>query len=280
MLAFAANSLLARQALDSTPIDAATFTLVRLASGALTLWLIVRISRGSAWTRPDWLAATALFAYAICFSFAYRSLTAATGALILFAAVQLTMIGAGLRAGEALTRRSGTGVLLAVAGLIYLLLPGITAPEPAGAGLMAGAGVAWGLYSLRGRGVTEPLRASAGNFLGAVPLALAAMTPFLLTGEARADSAGLLLVILSGAVASGLGYVIWYAALAGLAATQAATIQLSVPVITALGGVLLLDELLTLRLGLASAAILGGIALVLTRRRTTPARTTSVNRFR
>lgn len=265
MLAFAANALLCRMALAQPSIDAASFTSVRLLSGALTLWLILR------WQQPrrsavpgDWTAAAMLFLYAITFSFAYLSLDAGTGTLILFGLVQLTMLGAALLAGERLSAPAWAGLLLAIGGLVYLLLPGLHAPEPLGAALMAAAGVAWGVYSLRGRGVAEPLRATAGNFMRSVPLALLVSLAFLDT--AQLSRSGVLLALASGALASGMGYAIWYSALRGLNASRAATVQLSVPVIAAFGGVLLLDEALSTRLLLASAAVLGGLALVLSQR--------------
>ncbi|HKX44134.1 MAG TPA: DMT family transporter, partial [Burkholderiaceae bacterium] len=211
-----------------------------------------------------------LFAYVAFFSFAYQSLGAGTGALILFGAVQLTMLLAGLRAGEAFGTAARIGLAFAVGGLVYLVLPGLSAPPPLGAALMAAAGVAWGLYSLHGRGVTDPLAANAGNFLRAAPMALSLSALMLVapsaSDAAHAGTAGIALAVLSGAITSGLGYVVWYAALRGLNATRAAVVQLSVPPIAAFGGALLLGESISLRLALASAAILGGIALVLTSR--------------
>ncbi len=268
MVAFAANSLLCRMALGERVIDAASFTTVRLASGALMLWLIVHF-RGEADSRRhtnDWLAATMLFLYAVNFSFAYITLSAGTGALILFGVVQLTMFFAGLRGGEHFSGLSWVGLGLALAGLVYLVSPGVTAPEPTGAVLMAIAGFGWGIYSLRGRGVADPLRSTARNFLLAVPLGVVVSLVF--AGHFHMQPQGAALAVASGAVASGLGYVIWYAALRGLSATSAATVQLSVPVIAAFGGVVLLSEAVTLRLLVASATILGGIAIVLTQRNT------------
>ncbi|NRF66086.1 DMT family transporter [Aquincola sp. S2] len=265
MLAFAANSLLCRMALQHDSIDAASFSSVRLASGALALAAIVRLRRGpSRPARPGWVAAAMLFAYVVLFSFAYRSLGAGTGALILFGAVQLTMFGAGLRAGERFSPLAWLGFVLAVAGLVWLVSPGLAAPPLLGATLMAGAGVAWGGYSLLGRGAGDPLAASAGNFLRATPMAL--LLSVLLVANARATPAGLALAVTSGALTSGIGYVIWYAALKDLSALRAATVQLSVPPIAAFGGVLLLGELITARLAGASIVILGGIALVLASR--------------
>lgn len=261
MIAFAANSILCRQALDTTAIDPATFTTIRLVSGAATLWLIVRLrARGSA-LAGSWPAAFSLFAYAAAFSFAYVSLSAGTGALILFGSVQATMILAGLLRGERFTPLQTAGLLLALGGLVALLLPGATAPHWAGATLMAIAGIAWGAYSLMGRASTRPIETTAGNFLRAA--VFGALLSAVSLGLFAWDPHGALLAVLSGAVASGLGYAIWYTVLPALRATQAATVQLSVPVIAAIGGVLLLGEQLSLRLVLCSVAILGGIALVL-----------------
>lgn len=261
MLAFAANSVLCRQALDQTDMDAASFTTLRLVSGALVLWLLVRWRQGPARIPGSWGSALALFAYAAGFSFAYLALPTGTGALLLFGAVQLTMIAAGLWAGERPGRWQLTGTLLAFAGLVYLLSPGIEAPQPLGAMLMIGAGIAWGIYSLRGRGEHQPLGATAGNFLRSVPMALA-LALFALPWL-QWDERGALLALASGALASGIGYAIWYAALPGLRSSSAATVQLSVPVLAAAGGALLLAEPITPRLLIASLAILGGIALVL-----------------
>jgi len=265
MLAFAANSLLCRLALQHASIDAASFSSLRVVSGAVMLALLLRLRADRSVRAPaDWLAAAMLFAYVAFFSFAYLTLSAGTGALILFGAVQMTMFGAGLRAGEAFRPMAWFGLVLAVAGLVYLVSPGITAPAPAGAAMMAAAGVAWGIYSLRGRGLTDPLAATAGNFLRAVPMALAVSA--LLLPRSHVEPTGVALAMASGALTSGVGYVIWYAALKGLTAMRAATVQLSVPPIAAFGGVLLLSEAITPRLATASVAILGGIALVLASR--------------
>ena len=263
MLAFAGNSLLCRMALKTTAIDPASFTTLRLVSGALVLWLLVRVRerRGTYAADGNWPSALALFAYAAGFSFAYVGLSAATGALLLFGAVQATMIGHGLWAGERFQRLQWVGLVLALAGLLGLLLPGLSAPPLAGALLMLGAGVAWGIYSLRGKGAGDATRVTAGNFLRAAPLA--ALLSVAMLHSASVDSAGAWYALASGAFASGMGYAIWYTALPALKATQAATVQLSVPVIAAAGGVVLLAEPLSLRLVLASVAILGGIALVI-----------------
>lgn len=266
MLAFAANSLLCRLALQHAAIDPASFGSIRLGAGALMLGLVVQLRRrrGPAEVpqRADWLAALMLFGYVALFSFAYLSLSAGTGALILFGAVQLTMLGAGLYAGgERFGALGWTGFVLAAGGLVYLVSPGLAAPPLRGAALMAGAGVAWGVYSLRGRGVADPLAATARNFTRAVPLAL--VLSLVCIAGARADARGIALAVASGALTSGLGYVVWYAALARLTALRAATVQLSVPLLAAFGGVLFLSEAITPRLALAAVAILGGIALVL-----------------
>ena len=269
MLAFAGNSLLCRLALKDTAIDAASFTTLRLLSGAVMLWLLVRLRGGTRHGAGNWLSALALFAYAAGFSFAYITLPAASGALLLFGAVQATMIGHGLWRGERLRRPQTVGLVLALGGLVGLLLPGLSAPPLFGSAMMLGAGAAWGVYSLRGRGAGDATRVTAGNFLRAVPIAAA--LSILLPGSAALDGAGLLYAVASGALASGLGYAIWYTALPAIKATTAATVQLSVPVIAALGGILFLGEAITLRLALASIAVLGGIALVILEKR--PGRT-------
>jgi drug/metabolite transporter (DMT)-like permease len=262
MLAFAGNSLLCRAALQHTSIDAATFTSVRLATGAVTLAVLVALRRsGPAWRAGSWPSAAALCVYAAGFSLAYVSLTAATGALLLFGAVQATMIGHGLYRGERLRPLPLAGLVMAFAGMGALLLPGLAAPPLGAAALMMVAGMAWGVYSLRGRSGGDPTDTTAGNFLRATPLALLVSVATL--SQAAWDWPGLGYAAASGALASGVGYALWYAALPSLRATQAATVQLSVPVIAAVGGVALLGEPLTLRLSLASIAILGGIALVI-----------------
>lgn len=261
MVAFASNSLLCRIALKQTSIDAASFTSIRLISGALILWLIVRITRGRQTGSGNWRSAFALFAYAAGFSFAYVNLPAATGALLLFGAVQATMIGHGIWTGERLQKLQLVGLVLALGGLVALLLPGLSAPPLPDSLLMLGAGVAWGIYSLRGKGAGDPIKVTAGNFLRAVPIAAA--LSLMMLDRASLDSAGFWYAVASGALASGIGYAIWYTALPALKATHAATLQLSVPVIAALGGILFLGESITLLLAFASAAILGGIALVI-----------------
>ncbi|MFN7967418.1 MAG: DMT family transporter [Acidobacteriota bacterium] len=261
MVAFASNSLLCRVALKHTQIDAASFTSIRLISGAMMLALIASIARGTRAGRGNWWSALALFIYAAGFSYAYVSLTAATGALLLFGAVQATMIGHGLWAGERLLRPQLIGLVIALSGLVGLLLPGLSAPPLLGSLLMISAGIAWGLYSLRGRGAGDPTKVTAGNFMRAAPLA--AVLSATMLGSASVDRAGVCLAVVSGALASGIGYAVWYTALPALKATTAATVQLSVPVIAALGAIAFLGETLTARLVLASMAILGGVALVI-----------------
>jgi len=265
MLAFAGNSLLCRIALKQTGIDAASFTGIRIVSGALALWLIVRLRAGPIDRSGSWGSALALFAYAAAFSFSYLTLTAATGALLLFGAVQVTMIGYGRWQGVRMSGRQAGGLAVALAGLVYLLLPGLSAPPLQGSVLMIGAGVAWGVYSLRAKGSGDPLRVTAGNFMRAVVPAVA-LGAALLPG-ASIDAHRVANSIATGAHASGVGYALWYSALVGLNVTRAATVQLSVPLIAALGGVVFLDEQLTVRLIVASVAILGGIAWVVTERR-------------
>ena len=264
MIAFAGNSLLCRLALRHTSIDSASFTSIRIFSGALSLWLIIQLRSGTRAAAGTWPSALALFVYAAAFSYAYISLPAATGALLLFGAVQATMIGYGLRAGETLGMRQSAGLVCAFTGLAGLLLPGLSAPPLPAAALMLGAGVAWGVYSLRGKGTADPTCVTAGNFLRAAPMAVALSMVTL--PWSSLDGSGICYAIASGALASGVGYAIWYTALRGLKATSAASVQLSVPVIATIGGAIFLGEPITLRLLIASTAILGGIALVIVRR--------------
>lgn len=274
MVAFASNSLLCRAALKQTTIDAATFTFVRILSGAVALWLVINTRRKLIVERTasplveskagNWLSAFALFAYAAGFSFAYVDLSAGTGALLLFGAVQATMILWGLHKGERLDAVQIVGFIVAVTGLVVLVLPGLSAPPLVGSILMLGAGVAWGIYSIRGKAGRDAIAATAGNFLRAVPFA--AVVSVILVSRARLDYVGIFYAVISGAITSGLGYVIWYSALPDLKAASAATVQLSVPVLASTGGILLLGEPITLRYMLASIAILGGIALVVLER--------------
>jgi drug/metabolite transporter (DMT)-like permease len=262
MTAFAGNSLLCRAALRDTDIDAATFTSVRLASGALMLWLLVSLRGNRAPLKQgSWGSALALFAYAAAFSYAYGGLSAAMGALLLFGSVQATMISIGIVRGNRPHWAQWAGFVVAFSGLVGLLLPGLTAPPLFSSLLMISAGIAWGVYSLRAKGAGEPTAVTTGNFIRSVPMALA--LSLVMMAGARIDMAGMGYAIASGAIASGMGYAIWYMALPLLQATTAATVQLSVPVIAAIGGVLLLTEPLTLRLVVAGVAILGGIAIVI-----------------
>jgi drug/metabolite transporter (DMT)-like permease len=260
LLAFAGNSILARLALTRTSIDPASFTSIRLSAGALVLALIVALRRGTHPPTGSWPSAFALFVYAAAFSFAYVQLTTGTGALLLFGAVQATMISIGVARGERLSGGQWGGLVFAYAGLVLLVLPGITAPPLLSATLMLLAGVGWGLYSLRGKRAGDPIAATAGNFVRAMPLTI--VMSVLLRDSRSLDASGIGYAIASGALASGVGYAVWYTALRWLRATTAATVQLSVPVIAALAGVLLLTEPLTLRLFGAGAAILGGVAVV------------------
>jgi drug/metabolite transporter (DMT)-like permease len=261
MIAFASNSLLCRIALRDTGIDAATFTSIRLVFGAIMLWIIVGMSRTERNGSGNWFSASALFVYAAGFTFAYVNLPAATGALLLFGAVQTTMIGGGIRLGERLRGVQLIGLILAFGGLVGLLLPGISSPPLFGSLLMVSAGVAWGIYSLRGKEIGNPTKVTAGNFLRAAIIAV--VLSIFMRDALSMDKIGIFYAVISGAVTSGLGYVLWYTVLPMLKATQAATVQLTVPVIAAVGGTLFLGESITLRLILASAAILGGIALVI-----------------
>src|SRR5438034_4685535 len=283
MIAFASNSLICRAALKQSTVDAATFTFIRIFSGAAALWLVMQIRRDMKGASPqcspkgrggsfslrkeigmrgigNWLSALALFAYAAAFSFAYVDLSAGTRALLLFGAVQATMILWGLHTGERLDAIQVVGFIVAVTGFIVLVFPGLSAPPLIGSILMLGAGVAWGIYSLRGKGEKNPASVTAGNFARAVPFAAAVSIIFV--SWVHIDLSGLTYAITSGAITSVLGYVIWYSALPDLNAASAATVQLSVPVLAATGGILLLSELVTLRFMLASIAVLGGIALV------------------
>lgn len=260
LVAFAANSVLCRLALGRESIDPASFTTVRLGSGALTLFIISRF-RGAKLrpNRDNWISPVMLFLYAIAFSFAYVNLSAGTGALILFGSVQATMILSALRSGERPHRLEWTGLLLALSGLVYLVFPGLAAPSFTGSLLMATAGVGWGIYTLRGRNAADPLAATALNFARTVPLVLGASV--LGFSRIQISGTGILWAVMSGALASALGYVVWYAALKGLTATHAATVQLAVPILAALGGVVFLSETISLRLLFSSFLILGGIGL-------------------
>lgn len=261
MFAFAGNSLLCRAALRDSQIDPASFTALRLFAGALVLWLLLYTRKRAATVPGNWAGAFSLFIYAAAFSYAYLHLDAGAGALLLFGAVQLSMITWGLLRGERLHRLQVVGLVLAAAGLVALLLPGTSTPSLSASCLMVLAGIAWGAYSLLGKGTPDPLAATAGNFIRTLPIV--AVLCLVALGSLEWDSAGVVYALLSGGLTSGIGYAIWYAAMPGLAAIQAASVQLSVPLLTALAGSVLLGESLTGRLMLAGVAILGGIALVL-----------------
>lgn len=292
LLGFAANSLLCRAAIGAREIDPATFTAVRLVSGAIVLVVLAHVARRtrSSATITDgragsWISALALFIYAAAFSFAYVRLTTATGALLLFTFVQLSMIAVGLARGERPRVIEWLGHATAIAGLVALALPGLAAPDPIGAVLMAIAGIAWGVYSLRGRGAKNPLAVTAHNFVRTAPMAFllvglatvahevggvdtsAGANALFNAGGTHTSVNGILLAIASGAIASGVGYSLWYAALPSLAATRAAVVQLSVPAIAATGGVIVLGEPLTTRFVICALAILGGVAIAVTGRR-------------
>jgi drug/metabolite transporter (DMT)-like permease len=267
LIAFAANSVLCRLALAEPIIDPASYTAVRLITGAVTLWIVAAFRRGGSLGKSggNWISAALLFLYAATFSFAYVSLSAGTGALILFAAVQITMIAVGLYTGERPDILEWLGLFIAISGLIYLVSPGITAPSLLGSVLMASAGIAWGIYSLRGRGATDPVGVTTDNFLRTVPFAVALILLWLST--LTITPMGFLWAAVSGSITSGLGYVLWYAALPRLTATRAATVQLAPAPLAALGGVIVLSEAISLRLVVSTVVILGGVGLAISRPR-------------
>lgn len=264
MVAFAANSVLCRMALDADLIDPASFTSIRLISGSICLLIIVS-TRTTHWrpSKPNWVPVLALCTYMVCFSFAYRSLSTGTGALLLFGFVQFTMIGTAIYKGERLSTLAWLGLCIAGSGIVYLVLPGVEAPEPKYAALMATAGLAWGVYSLLGVHGNDPTSATANNFLYATPIVIAVSLIDL--SSLQFTWHGGLLGIASGAIASGIGYVIWYAALRHIKVTTAAIMQLSVPALATLGGVVVLAEPLTLRIVFATMLVVGGIAVFLKR---------------
>lgn len=254
-------------ALGKDEIDAASFTAIRLLSGAVTLssLLLLRNKKRDVLGAGNWRSAFFLFAYAICFSFAYLGLTTATGALILFGCVQMTMIGISILKGERPSRWEWIGLAVAIAGLFYLVFPGLTSPPLMSAVLMAAAGMAWGLYTLRGRSSKEPLADTTGNFIRSLPMVALAAMPFL--SQIHLSNRGIVLAAVSGSVASGIGYTVWYSALKYHTATRAAILQLAVPVIAAAGGIVFLSETADLRLVIASVLILGGIGLTIAGRK-------------
>jgi len=268
LVAFASNSILTRLALGAGAMDAATFTTVRLLAGACVLAAIVRaqggpspVGRGGG---RGLLGPVALFAYAAPFTFAYVRIGAATGALLLFGAVQITMIGWGIATGERPRARSWVGIAAAAVGLAWLVLPSVRRPDPIGSALMVVAGCAWGVYSLAGKKATNALAANARSFVWAFPLAL--VLNLAASSSVAVSARGVLLAAISGGVTSGLGYAIWYRALRGLTATQAGIVQLSVPVIAAAGAVVFLHESVNPRLAISGMAVIGGLALVLSDR--------------
>ncbi|MEZ5427947.1 MAG: DMT family transporter [Pyrinomonadaceae bacterium] len=270
LVAFAFNSILCRLALKSESIDPVGFTLLRLFSGAFVLGVIFAIVGKGAGKElrkkgGNWLSAFFLFSYAICFSLAYISLATATGALLLFGCVQATMLIAALVSGERPGFAEWIGLVVALGGLVYLVFPGLTAPPLFHSALMAAAGVSWGFYTLRGKGLTDPLADTAGNFLRTLPMVGIAALPFL--SAIKLSQKGVVLAVLSGALASGIGYAVWYAALKFHSATRAAILQLSVPALASLGGVILLAETISWRLFWASVLILGGVGLAIFGRR-------------
>ena len=266
LIAFAANSVLCRLALGENAIDASTFTIVRLLSGAIVLTVIISIGKikakanSNSSTKGSWPASIALFIYAITFSFAYVTLDTATGALILFGSVQITMILMSIFSGNRLHISEWFGMALAFTGFVYLILPGITTPSVIGFFLMTVSGIAWGIYTLKGRGSQNPIMDTAFNFLRTMPFVI--ILAVITIKYAHYSSEGILLAVLSGSIASGIGYMIWYSALSGLSVTQAAVLQLLVPVIAAVGGVIFVSESISLRLTVSSAMILGGILMV------------------
>lgn len=262
LLAFAGNALLGRMALGDGLIDPASFTTLRVLSGALTLWLLMLPRWRSRSRAPtNWRTVAMLFAYMVFYSFAYVSLDAGTGAIVGFAATQLTMFAAALRMGERFSTLAWSGLAIAIGGVVYLLLPGVSTPDPLGALWMAVAGCAWGFYSVIGSGEQDSGEATANNFIGALPLAIGVQVAFL--SSIHVTGMGVALAIVSGSVTSGLGYILWYAALRQTGVSIAATAQLSVPIIIAAGGALLLDEAMSPRLLGATIMTLGGIVIVL-----------------
>jgi len=268
MIAFAANSVLCRMALAKEAIDPASFTSIRLISGATILFLLVYASKTKkqSSSKGSWVSGGILFIYAVAFSFAYVSLDTGTGALIAFGTVQITMITSALFQGNKMKSAEWIGVILAFGGFVYLVLPGVTAPSLSGLLLMILSGMAWGIYSLRGKSSLHPLDDTAFNFMRAIPFVIVLL--IFSIGKIQATPQGITLAIVSGAITSGIGYTIWYMALKGLSAIHASIVQLIVPVIAAIGGVLFLSEIITLRLLIASILILGGISIaILTRRK-------------
>ncbi|BFM07926.1 DMT family transporter [Halioxenophilus aromaticivorans] len=263
LIAFAGNSILCRLALGGEAIDAGTFTIVRLISGIAVLLLIHRLltTDNQPKSSGSWKSAVMLFVYALGFSYAYVQMDTGTGALILFAAVQLTMITVSLLQGNRLTRLEALGAIIAFIGFVYLMLPGVTAPPMGSFFMMLAAGIAWGLYTLAGKGSTNPIQDTTFNFVRTLPLVLVLL--LVTFSYSQLSTKGFILAVVSGGLASGVGYAVWYVALTGLSAIQAAVLQLLVPLLAALGGVLFADEIITSRLAVATGLILGGIGVVI-----------------
>ena len=270
LIAFAANSVLNRLALGANTIDASSYIAIRLILGAITLAIINSINKNEfnsikkAFIKPNlitFLPAFYLFLYGISFSFAYRSLNSGTGAFILFGTVQITMLSTALIKGERPHLAEWAGLMIAISGLIYLVFPGLSAPDPFGAFLMGIAGISWGFYTLKGRGITDPLETTALNFIRSVPMILA--INLFTFNNAHFSTEGVIYALISGAITSGVGYAIWYAALSRLTTTQAALLQLFVPIIAALGGIIFLSESITIRLIYAGLLIISGVVLAL-----------------
>ena len=259
LIAFAANSVLGRLALVDGDIGAWSYTLIRIVSGAAVLLCLTGVKDSV--SEGTWAGAGSLLLYAVFFSFAYLLLATGTGALILFAAVQLTMLGYGFLKGERLSGLQWTGFILAIGGLIYLLSPGIEAPSLTGAVLMAGSGIGWGIYSILGKGAGRPTARTSGNFVRAGAILILFSGPVLwVLPEALPTAKGWALAVASGAVTSALGYALWYHVLKDITVIRAGIAQLSVPAIAALGGVIFVAEPLTFRFAAASALILSGVA--------------------
>jgi len=274
LIAFAANSVLCRLALGGKTIDAAGFTSIRLLSGAIVLLCILKLkdTKSGSSTRGSWSAAFMLFLYAVTFSFAYLTLNTGTGALILFGSVQITMILKSYLSGTRLLLMEWVGVFVAFSGIVYLVLPGVTAPSLTGFSLMTLAGIAWGLYTLEGRGSTNPLADTSNNFLRSIPFVIVLCLFFF--HNVHMTRQGIILAAISGSITSGVGYTLWYTALRGLSATQAAVVQLSVPVIAGFGGVVFVSEQINLRLTLSALLTLGGILMVILSRNAKTSKTT------
>jgi drug/metabolite transporter (DMT)-like permease len=268
---FALNSILCRMALGPRAIDAWSFTAVRLIGGAVVLAVLARASGRSSGERSgaSFMSASALFVYAAAFSLAYLRLSAGVGALVLFAAVQITMIGWGILRGERLGASEWLGLALALGGLVVLAARGDATADPIGLASMALAGAAWGAYSIRGKSSRSPLRTTAGNFAWSVPLALAGLV--LGRSGLQASPRGIVLALASGALASGFGYSLWYLALPAISAKRAALVQLLVPVLAAVAGIALLGEHLTWRMAIAATMILCGVGIAILRRGPAPA---------